>query len=113
VKPTIKIGTQSGYLFEGERVGSFVFVPATCIRLALGRTAEIDELGYSQSGWDVKNMRFNSGLNNGKRLYPNPKLPVTDLADPLVARFIERLQLAHKAKNVPMSQGPSHLSVKP
>jgi hypothetical protein len=92
VKTILTIGTETGYLFEGTQPGSLVFVPATCIASASDGKFHVDKLQYVQSGWDVKNMRFNTGETSGNRLFPNLNRLVTTFDETEPACFIERLQ---------------------
>jgi hypothetical protein len=95
VKTILTIGTETGYLFEGTQSGSLVFVPATCVSSTSNGKLQIDKLKYVESGWDVKNLRFNNGETSGNRLFPNPNRLITSLNETAPACFIERLQRSH------------------
>lgn len=88
----LTIGTETGRLFEGTQPGSLVFVPDTCVTYTSNGKPHVDELKYIQSGWDVKNMRFNTGETSGNRLFPDTEQLVTHLSEAAPTRFIERLQ---------------------
>ena len=99
MKTKIKVGTETGYLFEGKQPGSYAFVPEACVTFAADGKPAVDELKYAQSRWDVKNQRFNAGETSGSRLYPNPRGLLTGRMPPAAANFVERLQLSHSDEN--------------
>jgi hypothetical protein len=92
VNTILTIGTETGLLFEGTQPGSLVFVPETCVTYAPNGKPQLDELKYIQSGWDIKNMRFNTGETSGNRLFPDTNQLVKDLSGAAPTRFIKRLQ---------------------
>ena len=91
----LTIGEEKGILFEGTQPGSLVFVPVACITYSSSGKPRVDALAYIQSGWDVKNMRFNTGETSGNRLFPNTNKLVNNIRETAPIRFIERLQRSH------------------
>jgi len=92
VKTILTIGSEAGYLFEGTQPGSLAFVPEACIVYVSKGGLHVDELKYVQSGWDIKNMRFNTVEISGNRLFPDTNRLVTNLREAAPKHFIERLQ---------------------
>jgi hypothetical protein len=93
--PIVEVGSDTGYLFEGLVPGSYAFVPEGCVVFAADGSATIDELAYVQSGWDVRNMRFNNLDTGGSRLFPVFKGVVKDLGATTGISFLDRLQAAY------------------
>lgn len=93
--PLVTIGEESGYVFEGLIRGSYAFVPEGCVEFDDNGAATVDEIAYVQSGWDVRNMRFNNQDAAGSRLFPSLRGVIADLGGRPVASFVERIQAAY------------------
>lgn len=90
--PLVSVGTESGYIFAGQISGSYAFVPEGCVHFDPQGFAQVDDLAYIRSGWDVRNMRLNTLETEGSRLFPSIKLAVTNIETPAVAAFIRHLK---------------------
>lgn len=91
MRSTIIVDGQVGYLFEGERSGSFCFVPENLVHFDDNGKTVVDEVQYFRSGWALRNMRSASIENTGPYLFPNTRRLISDfnLAGP--KRFLSAM----------------------
>ncbi len=88
MRPTITVDGQVGYLFEGEKLGSYCFVPQDQVRFADDGNAVIDEIRYFKSGWALRNMRSTASDSAGTYLFPNPGRLISNVDSAGPRRFL-------------------------
>ena len=88
MNPTITVDGQVGYLFEGEKLGSFCFVPQDQVRFSDNGKVVIDEVQYFRSGWALRNMRSTSSDYSGTYLFPNLSRLIRDFDTAGPRRFL-------------------------
>jgi hypothetical protein len=91
VIPRTRVETNTGYLFQAAKEDNFCFVPAMYVTESIDGTVEIDELGYFENGWSIRNMRWSSSESGGSHLFPDQSRPVISLEDPKVQQFLRRV----------------------
>ena len=62
---TVQAAGTTGRLFPGQFLGTFCFVPDSCLK-----DGELDRTAYVKSGWATRNARLNSGKRIGSHLLP-------------------------------------------
>jgi hypothetical protein len=91
MRPTITLAGQAGYLFEGDRAGSYCFVPKHLVDIADNGGLRIDEADYFRSGWALRNMRGTPIEWAGNFLFPDPNRMVTDFSPAPISAFLARI----------------------
>jgi hypothetical protein len=93
----VSIGQDTGYVFKGLVPGTFAFVPEECVSFDARHQPVVNNVAYVQSGWDIRNMRFNEAEDVGSRLFPEVRDDFADLGDERVNHFVTRMQDAYEA----------------
>jgi hypothetical protein len=88
---TITVAGQVGHLFEGDRTGSYCYVPLHLVGIADNGSVHIDEVEYFRSGWALRNMRGAPTDYAGTYLFPNPERMVTDFSPAPIKAFLVRI----------------------
>ena len=80
-EPTkIAIGLVAGYVFIGEVVEVFCFVPDSLVSFRADGGVQIDYLHYVLAGWSRRNVRWAEAAVGGQHVFPDSARPVSGTA---------------------------------